>query len=295
LTTQPKTRCREIRDDDIGAVIELLAKGFPERGRDHWVRGLHRLRSRADAQTTPKYGYLLESDDGPVGAILMLFVSLDLGDEVVKRCNLSSWYADSAFRSHAPLLSSQATKDKSYTYVNISPATHTWPIIEAHGFRCYSNGQFLAVAALSATEAGVRVIEVQASAGGNPMEDPTSLPERKLLLDHAGYGCTCVVCRAADGDHPFVFVPIGLEKGPLELPGAQLVYCRSIGEFVRFAGILGRFLLRRGMLFVSIDSNGPVGGLIGVYRASRGRKYYKGPRPPRLGDLAYTEIVIFGP
>jgi hypothetical protein len=35
-------------------------------------------------------------------------------------------------------------------------------------------------------------------------------------------------------------------------------------------------------------------GLIGLYSEARGRKYFKGPRQPRLGDLADTELAIFG-
>ena len=45
----------------------------------------------------------------------------------------------------------------------------------------------------------------------------------------------------------------------------------------------------------ALDANGPVKGLVGSFRTSRGRKYFKGPKAPRLGDLAYTETVIFGP
>jgi hypothetical protein len=35
-------------------------------------------------------------------------------------------------------------------------------------------------------------------------------------------------------------------------------------------------------------------GLAGIYSEARGRKYFKGPRQPRLGDLADTELAIFG-
>ena len=35
------------------------------------------------------------------------------------------------------------------TYINISPAPPTWPVVEAQGFRRFSEGQFFAVPALS--------------------------------------------------------------------------------------------------------------------------------------------------
>ena len=65
------------------------------------------------------------------------------------RCNLSSWYVDPAFRTYAPMLVSQALRHKEVTYTNVSAAPHTWPIIEAQGFRRYSNGIFVALPALS--------------------------------------------------------------------------------------------------------------------------------------------------
>jgi hypothetical protein len=43
-----------------------------------------------------------------------------------------------------------------------------------------------------------------------------------------------------------------------------------------------------------LDANGAIGGLVGRYFDGIMPKYFKGPRPPRLGDLAYTEAALFG-
>jgi hypothetical protein len=75
----------------------------------------------------------------------------------------------------------------------------------------------------------------------------------------------------------------------------RLIYCRDIAEFVRCAGTLGRFLMKRGYPSVVLDANQPIRGLVGAYLGMRGRKYFRGPCPPRLGDLAYTELAFFGP
>jgi hypothetical protein len=75
---------------------------------------------------------------------------------------------------------------------------------------------------------------------------------------------------------------------------AQLVYCRGVEDFVRFAGPIGRFLALRGRPLILIDSNGPIPGLLGKYFDGRMPKYFKGPDRPRLGDLAYTEAAMFG-
>ncbi|MFI5011304.1 MAG: acyl-CoA acyltransferase [Hyphomicrobiales bacterium] len=289
--SQVKIRCRQILDRDIPAIVDLLTKGFPERGRQYWLRGLERQRVHPVAPGYPTYGYLLENDGAPVGVVLLLFASVEADGQTTTRCNISSWYVEPAFRSHASLLVSFALRHKEVTYLNVSPAKHTWSTVEAQGFRCYSSGQFLAAAALNrASRATVR--EVQA---GAPRRAHASMPEAELLIAHAGYGCLSLVCTAADGAHPFVFLPLKAKKGPFRIPCAQLIYCRDIAAFTRFAGALGRFLLKRGALFVALDANGPVDGLIGTYRESWGRKYFKGPNTPRLGDLAYTELVLFGP
>ena len=75
---------------------------------------------------------------------------------------------------------------------------------------------------------------------------------------------------------------------------AKLIYCRDIHEFVRFARPVGRYLIARGRPFVIINSNGPIPGLVGKYFGDKTPKYFKGPDQPRLGDLAYTEVVMFG-
>ena len=45
---------------------------------------------------------------------------------------------------------------------------------------------------------------------------------------------------------------------------------------------------------IIVDSNGPISGLLGKYFDGVAPKYFKGPSPPRLGDLAYTELAMFG-
>jgi len=75
----------------------------------------------------------------------------------------------------------------------------------------------------------------------------------------------------------------------------RLVYCRDFESLRRCAGALGRFLALRGVLFIAIDAEGPLPGVPGVFRAGLGPKYFRGSIPPRLGDLSYTEMTVFGP
>jgi len=108
---------------------------------------------------------------------------------------------------------------------------------------------------------------------------------------HAQYSCVSLWCETSTDAHPFVFLP-RLVKG--FVPCAQLIYCRSIDDFVRFRGPVGRFLALRGRPFILIDANGPIPGLAGVYFDAVAPKYFKGLSLPRLGDLAYTEAAMFG-
>ena len=112
-----------------------------------------------------------------------------------------------------------------------------------------------------------------------------------LLVEHAGYGCLSVWCEAQGQTYPFVFRP-RLLKG--FVPCAQLIYCRELGDFVRFARPIGRFLAMRGRPLVIINADGPIPGLAGKYLGEKMPAYFKGPDRPRWGDLAYTEAAMFG-
>ena len=78
------------------------------------------------------------------------------------------------------------------------------------------------------------------------------------------------------------------------MPCAQLVYCRDIETFTRFASPVGRYLALRGRPLTIVDANGPIPNLVGKYVPGKLPRYFKGPRRPQIGDLAYTEAVMFG-
>jgi hypothetical protein len=287
----PKIRCREIAESDVDAIVDLLTRGFPGRTRDYWMRGLRRQRQRPVPQGYPRYGYLLEDDRMPVGVLLLLYASRLDASETTIRCNVSSWYVEPQFRVHATLLTSMAQKNKNVTYTNISPAVPTWPIIEAQGFKLYCSGLFFSVPVLSRAEAGLAIETVTPDT--RSIKD---LPQAdlELLTSHAQYGCLALVCHTLNGPLPFVMTAKRIRAGRIPLPAMQLVYCRETADYVRCAGTIGRYLIRHGKPFVILDANGPVPGLAGVYTEARGRKYFKGPHPPRLSDLTETELVLYG-
>jgi hypothetical protein len=279
------SRCRQIVDSDIGNAIMLLKSGFPHRSCEYWSQALDRLANHLTPAGMPKYGYLIESAGAPVGIILLISSSIQQGDWTEVRCNLSSWFLEPEFRTHASLLIFQATRKKEVTYLNISPASQTLPIVEAQGFSRYSDGRFVARTFPPVRKrAQVRIV----GADVNP-NAPFEAFERDLLLAHARYGCISIWCVTSERAYPFVFIPRLAKR---TIPCAQLIYCRHIGHFIQFVQPIGSYLAMRGKLFVLIDSKGPIRGLAGRYLGGIAPKYYKGPVLPRVGDLAYTEAVI---
>ena len=165
-----------------------------------------------------------------------------------------------------------AQKNKEVTYLNISPATSTWPIIETQGFSSYCSGLLFSIPALSRTKPGMTVETVSPDA--HAVEGLTRA-DVELLTRHAHYGCLSLVCRTAAGEAlPFILLPMRIRRGLIAPPAMQLIYCRDIADYVQCAGAIGRRLLRHGKISVILDSE----------RAGAGadRRFFQGARPQIL-------------
>jgi hypothetical protein len=284
-----KPRVREIVESDLDAIGDLLTRGFVHSRREYWRRGLQRQAKRLLPTGVPRYGYLIESQGVPVGCLLLIYSTKIVNGEAAIFCNLSSWYVDPAFRNYAAVFAAMVQKRRDVTYFNVTPATSTWPILEAQGYLAYCRGLYFSVPALSPSRRGMTIEAVALhtrSISGLPDDD------LKLLKRHADYGSVSLVCHAGESAFPFVFFPLGKRRG-VPMPAMRLGYCRSIEDYVRCAGAIGRYLLLRGKPLIIVDANGPVAALPGIYTEVRGRKYFKGPHQPRLGDLADTELAVY--
>jgi hypothetical protein len=285
----PLVRCREISAADEDAVVSLLVRIFRGHDREFWIRALQRIKAYGVVPGYPQCGYLLERNGSVVGVLLLIFRSMIVDDEIRVSCNVSSWCVEPDARSYASMLVSKAFKLKDVTFLNVSPSPHTLPILAAHGYRRYASGLFVSFPEFLKPFAGGRVVRAGAEACSNP--DITA-EEVKILQSHQAMGCVVVVCHIDGRRIPFVFLKRHYRH---VIPYAHLVYSRSVEDFVRAAGLIGRFLLlHHGLSFTVICSNGPIGGLPGRYFDNTRPKYFKGPHEPRLGDLAYTELVLLG-
>jgi hypothetical protein len=289
LVTRPQMR--EIRESDLDAIGDLLTRGFVHRNRKYWMRGLRRQTERVLPPDAPRYGYVMEHQGVPVGCLLLIYSTKNVGGETTAACNVSSWYVDPSFRSYAALFAAMAQKRKDVTYFNITPLATTWPILEAQGYLRYCGGQYYSLPFMCRPGARVRVEAVTS--------DTTVVPgitnsDFEMLRRHAQYGNLSLVCRSAHAALPFIFFPLRKRRGILPMPAMQLAYCPSIADYVACASALGRYLLLRGKPIVMLDANGPIAGLPGLYSEVGGQKYFRGPHRPRLGDLTDTEIAIYG-
>jgi hypothetical protein len=287
-----KVRCREILEADVEAVADLLTRGFVGRSRDYWIQGLRRQAFRPVPEGYPRFGYMIDDGGMPVGVLLLIYSTRKHGDDVAIQCNLSSWYVEPAYRNYAPLLTKIAQRHKHVTYLNISPAVWTWPIIETQGFRAYCHGLFFSMPVLARAGRWTRIEVVPPHA---KQIEGLSEEETELLTRHARYNCLSLVCRTPKGVFPFIFQAVRIRRGIIAPPAMQLIYSRSVEDYVACAGRIGRLLLRLGKIAVVVDANAAIPGLVGIYTERRGRKYFRGPHRPRLGDLTDTELVLYGP
>lgn len=267
-----RVQCRLIGEDDLEGLADLLTRGFPHTRRDHWMRGFDRWKRLTAIAEMPRYGYLLDTGFGPVGAILM--ISSRRGDHVL--ANLCGWYVDPQWMSHAALLISLATKLRHVTYLSASPAPQTWRMLQAHGFSPYNFGR-TAVFALPGR-------------GTVSEHIPDDLPEAGLLRDHRDMGWISLTVNKDGILSPFVLKPRRLEKP--KLPVMDVMFCRGAADLNRCAPALARHFLPKGSLGFLID--GDMEAMLSHYVEGREPRYFKGPYRPILGDLAYTEKAIFG-
>jgi hypothetical protein len=278
---------REITDGDIPAVAGLLSRGFPKRKSGFWTGALEHLRRHQPPTGYPRLGYLIEQHGVTVGVVLTIYANIRSGGVLTTRCNPCAWYVEEPFRAYAGLLLARVMSRRNVTYLNVSPAPHTRQTIEALGFSRYCAGKFMAIPLLN-RRSGREEVKVF-TASHRPTRGFDRF-EQELLAEHAGCGCISLWCETEDRAYPFVFRPRRI-KG--FIPAAQLLYCRAIEEFVQFARPIGRFLARRGRFVVILDADSPIPGLTGLFRTDT-PKYFRGPQPPRLGDLAYTEFAVLG-
>jgi hypothetical protein len=283
-----RVSCRQITVDDGDAILDLLCEGFTRLPRRHWAAALEFMGARPTRCGAPRYGYMIESDGRAAGVLLVITTEIRRNGTTTIRSNSSSWYVRPGFRTYAPLLMTQWLRLPADAYLNVSPAEHTFPLIEAWGFVRFAHGTSLLFPAITRRTERTRILH---AARLSEAEVPIPSDDHTLLVDHSRAGCVALWCETRDRGYPFVFRRRLIKS---RLPCAQLIYCRDLEDLSHLAGPIGRYLLRSGLSAVLAATDGPVPGVPGVYIDGKYPMYFRGQMPPRLGDLAYTEAGLFG-
>jgi hypothetical protein len=275
---------REIADDDLDAVRGLLVEGFPQRSVGYWTRGLANLSALRPVEGFPRYGYLVDADDAPQGVLLTITSNRGLNRA---RTNLSSWYVRKRYRQSAVAILAHALKLQNTTFINPSPADHIVPILEALGFVPYTAGlvAFDVRTAMRgpSSRGAVRRVGTGDLAG-------LSETEGDIVADHLRMGCD--VLRLETGGRAGLLI----HRRKLikrSVPSSQVILTDP-DLLAELAGPVMRALASRGSLVALCDVDRIGEPTFGrVFR--RGIRYFKGGDAPRVGDLSYSELAVFGP
>ncbi|WP_146102036.1 hypothetical protein [Rhodopila globiformis] len=230
---------------------------------------------------------MLEAGGVPVGVLLV--ISSPSMHGTITRCNLSSWYVMPEFRAYAPLMVMRAIRNRSATYLNVSPAEQTIPIISAQGFIKFNSGVFAAPVSVASVGSGMHLAWLPRHWAQIPTIPPGAM---QLLTDHHRFGCVCLWLQDETGGLPFIFRRRLVTWA--RIPSAQLIYCPTLEDLERHAGCIGRFLALHGMPFLMVATDRPLRGVSGRLFPNRQPMYSRGPQPGRSSDLTYTEAAIFG-
>ena len=288
-TESGTVRCRTILAADLPAVEALLREGFPSRQGSWFTKALETLSKHTPPPEYPQFGYALDCAGQVVGALLVITSTPDPRGHSQIRRNASCWYVRPAFRVYAPLLIGHGVRRSQATDVNISPALHTWRILEAQGFKRFCDGLFVGFPLLSLPRGGASALDWQrAKAAGWPI--PAA--QEAILREHESFGCFSLVCRDSEGMTVSVFRERRFRSIPMA--AAQVIFCEQIADLRRFGSVIGYQLLRRGYSCIVLNANCKVRGIPGYCFPGRSPMYYRGVDKPESGDLLYTEAALFG-
>ena len=178
-------RCRQIEKTDIDAVATLLAQGFPSRTRQFWLHAFAQLTApsrRPDRRNMVTCWTAAAPWSAPFCS------SARPCGRAAPSPPAAIFPAGTSNHRSAPMRRSwvsQALRHKDVTYLNVSPAPHTQPIIEAQGFSRYCDGIFIAMPML------------QGLFGGPAVElfDAQRRPAVALILP-TGRCCSSTPCTA---------------------------------------------------------------------------------------------------
>lgn len=274
-----------IDNGNRAAAVALLAKGFPEKSKAFWSRGLSLISDHHERRELGPIGQLLMKGENAAGVLLTIKSRLPETDRIV--VNLSSWYVEPSCRWFAPRMLQIASSSEEELFTDLTPSPEACRLNERLGFQMVTDRTLFYPLPLKALRpSGTRL---------NPLAavrpDTLSAAMREMLEDHLRLGCIVAIMQADGRHYPLVFLKTTTKK----LPSARLIYCEDRELAQRHISAIARHLLGRGRLaltMAALDGEHNGGGVAAHKFAPI---QVKGAWNPHFINETYSELVLLPP
>lgn len=224
---------------------------------------------------------------GDEAAGVLLTIRSRLAETGRVTVNLSSWYVEPSFRWFAPRMLQMASSDENEIFTDLTPSPETNKLNERLGFHTVTDCTLFYPLPLAALR--------PARARLYPLTETTaetlSSETREMLEDHARLGCIVAILEAEGQRHPLVFLKTTTKR----LPSARLIYCEDRQIAQRHLPAIGRHLLRKGRLALTMaacEKDRHAGGFAAHKFAPI---QVKGAWNPHIINETYSELVLLPP
>jgi hypothetical protein len=275
-----------IQHGNDGEALAILSRGFPSRSREFWQAGLGRQAKYQDTGAAGPLGYLMRVAGAPAGIILTMRSHRPCPDGRPKSVlNLSSWYVDEQHRWLAPRMLQKVLAEDVDIFTDLTPSPPVREMVRRLGFVQRYEGVLLAPLAVSALQFG-------ASATIAPFDDAgaRSLPPETvaLLADHRALGCMVAFLTTGGRVQPLVFSPTRRKQ----LPSARLVFAPCVADVRDHIGVIARYLLAQGVMFLEIPANRGETAFGAWFTTRPPPTFARGEVDFAAVDHAYSEFVF---
>lgn len=282
-------KLRPIHSGETDAAVTLLAEGFPDRSPEEWRKGLDRLLAHTARVGERSVGQIVSARGADAGICLTIpSTRTAYTGTPQKVVNLGALYLRPGHEWMAALLMRRLAADAGIDYTDLTASPSMREINRNVGFADRWHGALvipLPAAALRAPR-GARVVQLRDIPAGRMGE-----AHRRLLEDHAALGCIAAGLELDGVCHPLIFTRLR-RRG---LPGAQIVLARD-RQLIRAAlGPIARYLLGRGLTFLTLPGDDRQGFPEGiVWARSAPVQTTRQPDGDAL-DFTFSEAVFFQP
>ncbi len=277
---------RPIEENDLEAVVDLMATSFVLHTPQYFREGLERLGARTVPDGGQPWGYLI--DDGGVvcGAVLSISSEHDYGPHQQTYANISTWCVNPTHRGPlAKELYDTAGGPDHWVTTNLSAAKHTLRTLEKLKFRTRTTGQFVAFASRGRSRAA-RMLSLQEGIDQGLAEAHVT-----TMQSHAARGCAVGCLVTPDQLMPLIFLPRTVSR---ILPCWQLIYCEDMKDFLANCRPVLPWLRRKGRPALIMDASADMPEFHGKFIDGKAAKFIRGVNPFWDVDHTYSEVFYLG-